>query len=253
MRLLCASDIHYHLPQLDWLVNRAEQGDIDVVVLPGDHLQVDGRTPLGAQVLVVSKYLARLARSAVVLASSGNHDLDGPGRGGEQHAGWLPAIGAPPLYVDGDSVDLGETRFTICPWWDGPVTRQGVESLLAAAAVDRPTRWVWIYHSPPAGTRLCNSGVRAYPDADLARWIERWSPDVVVCGHIHQAPWVEGGGWVDRLGTTWVFNAGHQTGAEPAHIIIDLEARTAHWFGVPDDELVDLDAPADPGDPTGLA
>ncbi len=238
MRILCVSDVHYHLPQMDWVLNRA--GSVDVVVLAGDHLQVDGSTPLGAQVVVVSKYLARMSQSAVVLASSGNHDLDGPGLDGEQRAGWLAATTAPRLYVDGQSVDLEGTRFTICPWWDGPRTRDIVADQLHDAAIDRPARWVWVYHSPPAGTRLCSTGSREYPDPDLAMWIGRWQPSMVLCGHIHQAPWVEGGSWVDRLGPTWVFNAGHQPGHEPPHIVIDLDTLRARWIGVPDEGEIDL-------------
>jgi Icc-related predicted phosphoesterase len=238
MRLLCVTDVHYHLPQLDWLLDQA--GAVDVVVLPGDHLQVDGRTPLEAQVVVVTKYLRRLAQVTTVLAASGNHDLDGPGPEGEQHAGWLPSASGGRLFVDGQSVDLDGVRFTVCPWWDGPATRAAVEAQLEHAAADRPDRWVWVYHSPPAGTRLCRTGTREYPDRDLAGWIDRWQPDLVVCGHIHQAPWVDGGGWIDRVGRTWVVNAGHQTGREPSHVIVDLDAQTAQWFGVPDVDETDL-------------
>src|SRR6202451_644539 len=153
MRLLCVSDVHYNLPQMGWTLDQA--GRVDVVVLAGDLLDVVGRSPLEAQIVVVSKYLTRMARSAVVLASSGNHDLDGPGPDGEQRAGWLPAVDAPQLFVDGASVDLEDVRFTVCPWWDGPRTREIVAEQLHDAAVDRPAHWVWVYHSPPAGTRLC--------------------------------------------------------------------------------------------------
>jgi Icc-related predicted phosphoesterase len=133
-----------------------------------------------------------------------------------------------------------QVRFTVCPWWDGPQTREIVDQQLRSAAVDRPARWVWVYHSPPAETRLCTTGRREYPDPDLTAWIDRWQPDIVVCGHIHQAPWAEGGGWVDRRGRTWVFNAGHQPGRQPAHIVINLAALTARWTAGPDEEVVDL-------------
>jgi Icc-related predicted phosphoesterase len=238
MRLLCTSDIHYRLPQLDWLV--AQAATVDVVVMPGDHLQLSGHAPIEAQIVVVSKYLERLAEHAVVLASSGNHDLDGPDANDEQVAVWLQRVRLDRVVVDGQSIDVGDTRFTVCPWWDGPVTRDAVDAQLAAAAVDRPARWIWVYHSPPAGTRLCTTGSREFPDHDLAAWIAQWGPDMVICGHIHQAPWVDGGGWIDRLGTTWVFNAGHQPGPEPAHVVIDLDAGTATWTAIPDEELVDL-------------
>ena len=65
-------------------------------------------------------------------------------------------------------------------------------------------------------------------------------PDLVFCGHIHQAPWAKGGSWHARLGRTQVFNAGKQIGHVPPHITFDTEARTAHWFGVFDSETIDL-------------
>jgi hypothetical protein len=175
-----------------------------------------------------------------VLASSGNHDLDGPGEHGEQVSGWLARSGTDRIHVDGSSVDVGDTRFTICPWWDGPVSRQAVADQLAAASVDRPARWIWLYHAPPAGTVLCRDGRREFPDHDLAEWIAEHQPDIVLCGHIHQAPWIEGGSWHARIGSTWVFNAGKQLGNVPPHITLDTTAGTADWFGVFDVDSVTL-------------
>ena len=41
---------------------------------------------------------------------------------------------------------------------------------------------------------------------------------------MHQSPFVKDGSWVDRIGETWVFNAGQQFGVPPTHIIIDTDA-----------------------------
>ena len=58
MRLLLVADLHYSLPQFDWVLDIAS--DFDVVVMAGDHLDlaslVDGR----AQSIVVRKYFDRL-------------------------------------------------------------------------------------------------------------------------------------------------------------------------------------------------
>jgi Icc-related predicted phosphoesterase len=238
MRILVVSDLHYRLPHYDWLVGASS--DVDAVALVGDLADVVSPVPHEVQTVVLATYLGRLAERTPVFAASGNHDLDGPGEHGEQVAGWLRRVDLEGLYVDGASVDVGDTRFTICPWWDGPVTREEVAAQLAAAAVDRPARWVWLYHAPPAGTVLCHDGRRTFPDQDLADWIAEHEPDVVLCGHIHQAPWVEGGSWHARLGSTWVFNAGKQIGKVPAHITLDTEAGTATWFGVFESETLSL-------------
>ncbi len=238
VRILAISDLHYRLRHYDWLVRAAE--DVDVVALAGDLADVVNPVPLDVQVVVLEKYLDRLAEHAVVLAASGNHDLDGPGEDGEQIAGWLRRPRAGAVFTDGESVDLDGTRFTVCPWWDGPNSRDSVGAQLAAAAQGRPERWVWLYHSPPAGTVLCRDGRREFPDHDLARWIDEHQPDIVLCGHIHQAPWVEGGSWHARLATTLVFNPGRQVGPVPAHLTLDTDAGTADWFGVFDSQRIDL-------------
>ena len=56
MRLLLVADLHYSLPQFDWVLDMAPA--FDVVVMAGDHLDiasiVDGR----AQSVVVRKYFS---------------------------------------------------------------------------------------------------------------------------------------------------------------------------------------------------
>ena len=182
-----------------------------------------------------------MSDEALVLATSGNHDLDGPGAHGEQVAGWLRRVTDERVHTDGASVDVDGVRFTLCPWWDGPITREEVGAQLAAAAVDRPATWIWLYHAPPAGTPLCKDGRREFPDHDLAAWIEQYQPDVVLCGHIHQAPWVQDGSWHAKLGRTWVFNPGKQVGPIPPNITLDTSERTAHWYGVFESETITLD------------
>jgi Icc-related predicted phosphoesterase len=238
VRILVATDLHYRLAHYDWLVGQA--AGVDAVALTGDLADVANPVPLDVQVVVLEKYLERLADKSVVLVASGNHDLDGPGEHGEQVAGWLRRLPAERVHGDGTSVDLDGVRFTMCPWWDGPISREEVGVQLAEAAVDLPQRWVWLYHSPPAGTVLCRDGRREFPDHHLAAWIATYQPDLVFTGHIHQAPWIDGGSWHDRLGRTHVFNPGRQIGQIPPHITVDTTAGTADWFGVFSSESIAL-------------
>ena len=203
------------------------------------HLDLAGSVPLDAQIVVLRSYFDKLSSASILLTTSGNHDLDGPGAHGEQIPSWLRQAARQRVHVDGAVFDIDTTRFTLCPWWDGPVTKLEVDAQLARDAEGRPERWIWLYHSPPAGTGLCRTATREFPDHDLANWIERWQPDLVFTGHIHQAPWVEGGGWAAQLGRTWVFNPGRQVvagrpvGPVPTHVIIDTNAATAEWTGLP--------------------
>jgi Icc-related predicted phosphoesterase len=66
-----------------------------------------------------------------------------------------------------------------------------------------------------------------------------WSfgPDLVLSGHIHNAPFYDEGSWIDRIGKTWVFNPGRQIGPRPTSIVFDLDAMTAEWFSLEGESL----------------
>ena len=136
MRLLCVSDVHHHRPQMEWILDRAP--DFDGVILAGDHLDSESLPPLHTQIVDVSAYLSDLSQLTMVMAASGNHDLDGPGPDGEQRTSWLSSLRDGQLYGDGQSVDVDDVRFTVCPWWDGPRSKEIVERQLQTAAVNRP-------------------------------------------------------------------------------------------------------------------
>ncbi|HSL59148.1 MAG TPA: metallophosphoesterase [Acidimicrobiales bacterium] len=240
MRLLLVSDLHYTLPQLDWVVEQA--ADVDVVVMAGDHLDLASPVPMPAQITVILEYLRRLQAAGTVVVSSGNHDLIGPDRHGEQAALWLEEARAAGIPTDGDSLEVDDTLITICPWWDGPIGREAVATQLAADADRRPARWIWVYHWPPTGSPTCWTGSRHYGDDDLVGWIDEHRPDLVLTGHVHQPPFKRDGSWADRIGPTWVFNPGRQIGPIPAHVEVDLAAGEAMWWSMLGRETLRLDA-----------
>lgn len=244
MRLLLVSDLHYTLPQLDWVVRAAPH--YDLVVLAGDHLDISSAVSLDAQSVVLLRYLSLLQAAGRVVVSSGNHDLTGPDAQGEQAALWLQEARRAGVPSDGDSLLLGDTLFTVCPWWDGPAGRAALAAQLDADAARRPARWVWVYHWPPLGSPTCWTGRRPYGDADLAGWIRQHRPDLVLSGHVHEPPFKPDGAWGDRLGPTWVFNAGRQIGPVPAFIEIDLAAGTAAWHSMMGSESLRLSDPTAP-------
>ena len=135
------------------------------------------------------------------------------------------------MLVDGARVETADVFVTVCPWWDGPRTREQVAAALAADAEQRGTRyWIWAYHAPPDGSPTSWTGRRYYGDADLNAWIDRHRPDLVLCGHVHESPFADGGAWVDRIGATWVVNSGRDRGPVPAHIVVDTDACVARWL-----------------------
>ncbi|HXJ36885.1 MAG TPA: metallophosphoesterase family protein [Candidatus Eisenbacteria bacterium] len=240
MKCLLVSDLHYTLKQLDWLDRVAT--DFDLVVIAGDHLDISSAVSLDAQIVVTLKYLARLHTKTRLLVSSGNHDLNAR-TDDEKVAAWMTRVRALGVVADGDGIDIDGTLFTVCPWWDGPRARDAVGAQLARDAGRRTKGWVWVYHAPPDASPVSWAGHQHYGDADLVRWIGEHAPDIVLTGHIHQSPFRRGGSWVDRIGSTWVFNAGRQIGPVPTHVILDTTARTASWFSLAGDATVSLDGP----------
>lgn len=227
MRLLFVADLHYALKQYDWVVDRAER--FDAVIIGGDLLDLASDVDLDVQIVVVERYLEGIRAKTRLLVSSGNHDGDARNAADEAVALWLRESPGPGRFVDGDFLELPGWLFTVCPWWDGPVSRDEVEAQLARDAARVKGRWVWVHHAPPSGSPVCWTGRKHVGDESLRGWIERHHPDLVLSGHIHNAPFYPEGAWADRIGRTWVFNPGRQPGPKPAHIEIDLETMTAAW------------------------
>jgi Icc-related predicted phosphoesterase len=244
VRILLVSDLHYALPQFDWVVEAA--ADVDIVVLAGDHLDISSSVPLETQSIVICRYVELLQERAQVLISSGNHDLTGPDQHGENAPLWLEEVRTMGVPTDGESWRIDDTLFTICPWWDGPVGREAVVRQLAVDAARRPARWIWVYHWPPIDSPTSWTGSRHDGDADLAGWIAEHHPDMVLSGHVHGPPFKPDGSWVDRVGHTWVFNPGNQRGPLPTRIEIDLDDHTATWLSMMGIEHADLTSATPP-------
>lgn len=242
--MLLVSDLHYDLRKMDWVVSRASDpgAGFDALVIAGDLLDIGSAVPLDAQITVVLSYLERLAGRLPTLVCSGNHDLDSRRPSGEKASSWLQEAAAFGVIVDGASSDVAGWRLTACAWWEGPDTLAELERRIAAASVERPEHWLWAYHGPPEGL-LSWTGSRHFGDPELPRLIDTYAPDVVLCGHIHQAPFTTEGDWVQQQGDTWLFNGGYQRGPEPTFIEIDLDGLTASWHSGGGDETVDLRVP----------
>ena len=238
MKCLLVSDLHYALKHFDWVLRNASK--FRVVIIAGD--QVDGRSHvyMRVQVPVILKYLERLKTQTQLLVCSGNHDLDSRADHGERVAHWMESVRSSGITTDGDCIQIDDTLFTICPWWDGPKTKGIVANQLAVDALKSKEKWIWIYHGPPDQSPTSWTGKRHYGDADLVEWINEYRPDIVLTGHIHEAPFVENGSWVDRINSTWVFNSGRQKGPFPPHIVFNLKQNTAVWCAGKEIQWVDL-------------
>src|SRR5207245_769314 len=220
MRCLVVADLHYSLPQFDWLLSAAHE--FDLVIFAGDALDIGSSVDFRAQILVVKKYLKLLSGITRVILCSGNHDLDDRSGEGEKIARWIGDVRQLGVACDGDSPTIGDTLFTVCPWWDGPLVKERLDNQLREAAAHRAARWIWVHHAPPANSPTSWGGTRFFGDAELVTWIERFQPDMVISGHVHQSPFVRNGSRFDRLGEPCAFNVGHQFRLPQAHFVLEL-------------------------------
>lgn len=238
MRLLYVADLHYTLPQFDWLVARA--GEFDATVIGGDLLDLASPLDQDVQIAIVEKYFTLLRKKSPLVVSSGNHDGDSRNASDESVAEWLQHARAAGVHVDGEGFDLGDWRISVCPWWDGDQSRAELEAFLMAEEARRKGPWLWIHHAPPEGVKTCWTGKKFAGDEALRGWIERFRPEIVLSGHIHNSPFYEAGSWIDRIGGTWVFNPGRQIGPAPTHIALDLATMTAEWTSAEGRSVRDL-------------
>jgi hypothetical protein len=210
------------------------------VVLAGDLLDLASAVDLDVQEVVIQKYLRRFSAQKIILSSSGNHDIHETQAEGERIAAWLEELHSPMLKPDGESFDRDGVVFTVCPWWDGPATKEKAEAQIKADALKPKKMWIWLHHNPPAQTPVAWTGKKDGGDSVIVDWIGQYQPDYVFSGHIHNAPFYAEGSWRTRLGKTWVFNPGKQIGGEPTRIILDLAAGRAEWHSLEGVDALDL-------------
>jgi len=227
MKILAVSDLHFGLKQFDWVVQQAER--YELVIIAGDLLDLGGHLDLDSQITIIVKYLRTISAKTRLLVCSGNHDGDEKNDAQEFVARWLQRVRATGLVVDGGGTDLDGWRVSVCPWWDGPATRETMQQFLRRERALAPDGWLWVHHVPPNGVGVSWTGKVHAGDAFLVDIINELAPDFVFSGHIHNSPFRTGGAWASRIGKTWTFNAGQQLGVPPTYIELDLAQRTARW------------------------
>jgi Icc-related predicted phosphoesterase len=230
MRILATADLHYALRQFDWVGGQLDH--YDLLVLAGDLLDLASPVDLDVQEVVVRRYLRQFAAQRMLLTSSGNHDIHEVQADGERAAVWMERLAAPNLKPDYQNYERDGVLFTVCPWWDGPDTREKAEHQLQLDAAKPKRTWIWLHHNPPSGTPIAWTGTDFHGDKVAMDWINFYQPDFVFCGHIHNAPFYAAGSWHTRIGKSMVFNAGKQPGPEPTRIVLDLADRRAEWHSI---------------------
>src|SRR2546430_12190035 len=90
MRALVVADLHYSLPQFDWLLAAAPQ--FDLVIFAGDALDVGSAVGFRAPIGGGEKYLTLLSGLTQVILCPGNHYLDQASAEGEKISRWIGEV-----------------------------------------------------------------------------------------------------------------------------------------------------------------
>lgn len=230
MRILFASDFHYHLPYFTWLAGTAPR--FDLTVYGGDFLDVRPEKPSAErQISWCRDWLDGFP--GTILCAEGNHDapdrIDLP----TTEAGWLHKLSFPHVKTAGKH-KIGGLPFEIMGWGEQP----------ALGSVD--SKAIWISHCPPRGSACAITPFGFdFGDLELGARIEQpidqgWPgrPWLVLSGHLHSSR-----SWHDRLADA-TFNLNPQVnrtdGMVPNHIIISTETRRATWHSGRKTDIISL-------------
>ena len=143
----------------------------DLVIFAGDALDVGSFVDFRAQIVVVDEIpgaavrASRRSFSARAITTSTNAATQGEkdralGRRDQTELG---------IACDGDTLTIGDTLFTVCPWWDGPLRQRDVSAISSARLLPRSGkgRWIWVHHAPPANSPTSWGGNRFIGDVEL--------------------------------------------------------------------------------------
>jgi Icc-related predicted phosphoesterase len=200
MKILAFSDLHTDLDQAARLVEMSE--DADLVIGAGDFASM--HEGLGGTLGV----LARMNAPAVIVP--GNNERLADIRVASSSV-WREA-----KVLHGKSVEIGgRTIFGLgggiptTPWdWSFDLSEEEAAGMLE----DLPEGAILVVHSPPKGHCDTSGSGDHLGSSAILEAIERTSPELVVCGHIHEA-------WGERstIGNTPIMNLG------PTGTWIDLD------------------------------
>jgi Icc-related predicted phosphoesterase len=199
MTILHVTDFHFNKRWFDWLLHRAPAHDL--VVMSGDMLDLTAATPHGRQIAWVSDWLNDFPRPISVC--SGNHDLEWDSAADRwTPAYWLRRIDNPNVWTDGQRVTLDRL------------------SILNIGATTQPKGGnadVWVVHAPPSQTGVAKRTNEVDAgDPDLVAAVARYSPRLVLSGHVHNAI-----RWREYRNGTLYLNPGFDPDADfPNHILV---------------------------------
>ena len=210
MRFLLCSDLHARPDWYFWLSEAASQ--FNAVIVAGDLIDMfRSEEKIRQACSLAEAHLEAIKRGGIpVFVAEGNHDA---------------SISWPWLKLQLGRHQIGDFLVQTFPDDHGRGSRLDLR-VSREIANEMKLTWIVVDHYPPVRSRT-HSGDDYYLNKETIDF----HPDIIVSGHMHQAPFVEGGSWHDRVNGTLCLNAGCRWNAyQPCHIVLDSEKRRATWF-----------------------
>lgn len=193
MKILAASDLHSDVKVAEKLAKKAKKNKIELVVLCGDIVE-NGEEGKGL--------IGPFKKQGIeVLMVHGNHDN--------------------PVDIDFLSEKYGKGVYNLHSYYklfgDIAFVGAGGSDFGGFGSIDddlfidlkknfkklKGKKTILLTHEPPINTKLDNLGWTSAGNAEMRTFIEKYKPDFVLCGHIHETF-----GLTDYIGNTTIINAG---------------------------------------------
>lgn len=192
MRILAAGDIHGDSRLAERLAKKAEEENVDLVVICGDITQFEQSTDNLMKPFV--------KRHEKVLIIPGNHESVAT-------ADFLADFyGVTNLH--GYSIQTGDVGLFGCGGANigiHQMTEDEIYGLLKKGfdRVKKLKKTIMVTHVHPSGTKM-EKFTKIFPGSDgVRKAIEKFKPDIMLCSHVHEAEGIE-----EKIGDTKVINVG---------------------------------------------
>lgn len=191
LKILAVSDTHHDTKIMRELAEKAERENVDLVILCGDftHFGKDPENKIGPFV----------ARGKKVLFIPGNHEDDAICDFFSEAYKVKNIHGKYVVYSDVGIFASGKA-YAVGP---NTISEEETFKLLQESheKIKHLRKKVMVTHNHPAGTAMAALSNIVHGSKAVRRAIEEFQPDVLLCGHVHEAEGIE-----EMVGKTRVVN-----------------------------------------------
>ncbi|MEK6860961.1 MAG: metallophosphoesterase [Nanoarchaeota archaeon] len=191
LKILAAGDFHGDISLARKLAEQAEKENVDLVILNGDIVEDD--SPLG----IIGPFVEKKKKVFIV---PGNHETIATADFLAEMYNITNLHGYYVKYKDVGLFGCGGANVGLTQLSDDEIfetLKKGFEGVK-----DMPKK-IMVTHIHPAGTMMEKFSQFVQGSNGLKKAIETFKPDLLICGHVHEAEGIE-----EKIGKTLVMNVG---------------------------------------------